>query len=602
LLGTPWQSSNIVKKIISTITISYRRYSAEIKRIISVVLKRFSLTEKIIFFSIFIIFIFSCLNLLYLANQKILVEVPAHGGSLSEGIIGTSRYINPVLAISDADRDMTALVYSGLLRYNADGDLIPDLAESYTISKDGTDYTFTIKPNVKFHDGTEITAEDIAFTIEKATDPVIKSPKLANWKSVKVTVLNSKQIKFSLPQPYQPFLSNLTLGILPKHLWKNLSDENFPFSIYNSEPVGSGPYKYSGLTRDSSGITSFYTFTSFSDFTGNEPYIKNIYVHFYSNEKLLNEAMKNGEIDSAGGLSSTSLDSLKNNKNYISNDIPLSHIFGFFLNQSQNQLFTQPEIRKALNESLDRDRIVDESLAGYGEKLTTPIPSELLSVNYLNSANLKSTSTEPIDFEGIKNDLTKAGWKLNDKNGLLEKKVKKTVYQFSFSISTSNSPELQTVAKIAKESWEKIGAQVDIKVFEVSELNQNIIRPRKFDTLLFGEVIGRDLDLYGYWHSSQRVGSGLNLSGYANAKVDKILEDARKIDDKNLREQKYIEFEKEISKDIPAIFSHSHEYIYVLPTKVKDFRMNIMTNPAERFLDVSSWYIETDKIWKFLNK
>ena len=589
-----------MKKLNSKVINIIKKYTETTKETVSTVLERFSLTEKLVFFAIFIVFIFSCLNILYILNQKILVTVPAHGGSLSEGVIGTPRYINPILAISDADRDMTALVYSGLLRYTAEGDLVPDLAESYTVSDDGTVYTFNIKPDIKFHDGTEITADDIAFTIEKATDPVIKSPKLANWKSVKVKVINQKQIEFSLPQPYQPFLSNLTTGILPKHLWEDLSDENFPFSIYNSEPIGSGPYKYTSLTRDSSGIISFYTLTSFDGFSIGEPYIKNLYIHFYSNEKDLNNSLKNGEIESASGLSAASLDAIKSNKNLNINRIPLSHIFGFFLNQSQNQLFTQSEIRTALDDSLDRNRIVNESLSGYGEKLTSPIPSELLPINYLGNANSEATTTDTVDT--IKNKLAKAGWKLNSKTGVLEKIVKKITYQFSFSISTSNSPELRTAAQIAKESWEKIGAKVEIKVFDLSELNQNVIRPRKFDTLLFGEVVGRDLDLYGYWHSSQRVGSGLNLAGYANAKVDKILEDARKINDKNLRDQKYLDFEKEIRKDLPAIFSHSHEFVYVLPTKINDFKINIMTNQAERFLDINSWYVETDNIWRFLNK
>lgn len=578
----------------------YKTSFRGLKNTLLKVIKHFSITEKLVFFITLLFFIAASLNLLYYANQKILIEVPAHGGSLSEGVIGTSRYINPVLAISDADRDMTALVYSGLLRYTSDGDLAPDLAESYNISEDGTVYTFNLKPGITFHDGTNITAEDVAFTIEKATNPVIKSPKIANWKNVKVTVLNEKQIEFSLPQPYQPFLSNLTLGILPKHLWNNLSDENFSFSIYNSEPVGSGPYKFSSLTRDSSGITSFYTLTSFSNSAVSEPYIEKLFIHFYSNEKSLNEALRSGEIESVSNLSALSLESVEKSRNFVSNHISLSHIFGFFLNQSQNLLFTQPEIRRALNESLDRDRIVKEPLSGYGDKLSGPIPDALLAVNYLNTVVTASSSI--IDIEGIKNDLDKAGWKLNSKSGLLEKTVKKVTYQFTFSISTSNSNELRAIAEIAKDSWEKIGAKVDVKVFEISELNQNVIRPRKFDTLLFGEVIGRDLDMYGYWHSSQRVGSGLNLSGYANTKVDKLLEEARKTDDKTLREQKFIEFEKEITNDLPAIFSHSREFVYVLPTKVKDFKMSIITNPSERFLDINNWFIETDKIWKFINR
>ena len=150
--------------------------------------KRFSLTEKIIFGVLSFIVIFSFLNIGWSLLKKVMVEVPTRGGSLSEGIIGTPRYINPVLAISDADRDLTSLVYSGLLKYTPSGDLINDLAENYTISDDKTVYTFTIREDARFHDGTPVTASDVEYTIQKTLDPALKSPKLANWKGVIFTL------------------------------------------------------------------------------------------------------------------------------------------------------------------------------------------------------------------------------------------------------------------------------------------------------------------------------------------------------------------------------------------------------------------------------
>ena len=97
-----------------------------------------------------------------------MVEVPAYGGSFTEGIIGIPRFINPLIAVSDADRDLTLLAYSGLMRATASGTLIPDLALNYEISDDGLVYTFTIKDTAVFHDGTPVTADDVIFTITKA--------------------------------------------------------------------------------------------------------------------------------------------------------------------------------------------------------------------------------------------------------------------------------------------------------------------------------------------------------------------------------------------------------------------------------------------------
>ena len=584
-----------MKELVSTAL--YKKWTIKRLEGLSKIFKHLSLTEKIIFYFLVLVFIFSGLSLLNNVNKELMTEVPTYGGSLHEGIVGTPRYINPVIAISDADRDMTTLIYSGLLKYTADGDLVNDLAESYTVSKDGLVYTFTLHPGLVFHDGVKITTDDIKFTIDKALDPTIKSPKMANWKNVKIEIINDNQIEFTLPQPYPPFLSNLTMGILPKHIWKDLNAENFPFSIYNTEPIGSGPYKISSLTRDSSGIISYYTLTPFDHYALSEAFIKDFYVHFFPSEAKLFEAIKSGVVESAGGLSPDNLASLKTDKNLSIKGIPLTHIYGFFLNQSQNQLFTSPEIRGALNSSLDRDRIVKEALAGYGDVLDSPIPDALLPLNFYSG----DASTTLVAKADIIKKLTAAGWKLNKAN-ILEKKVGKQTTQFSFSITTLDTPELRVTAMIAKENWEALGAQVELKFFEIGDLNQNIIRTRKYDVLLLGEVIGRDLDFYGYWHSSQRTGSGLNLSGYANKNVDKILEDARRLSDKEKRAEKYLQFEKEIQKDLPAIFAYSHKYIYVVPNKLKNFYMTIMTTPSERFLDVNKWYVETDNVWNFLIK
>ena len=113
-------------------------YGDKITRVIN----RFSLTEKVIFFFFVGIFVISGLTLLWQVNKIFLVEVPDYGGTLTEGVMGSPRFINPLLATSDIDRDLTSLIYSGLLKIDSEGQLIPDLAESYEISDDGLTYTF----------------------------------------------------------------------------------------------------------------------------------------------------------------------------------------------------------------------------------------------------------------------------------------------------------------------------------------------------------------------------------------------------------------------------------------------------------------------------
>lgn len=574
--------------------------------------KRFSLTEKILFGVLSIFVVFSFFNIGWSLLKKVMIQVPTYGGSISEGIIGTPRYINPVLAISDADRDLTTLIYSGLLKYTPNGDLINDLADDYTISDDKTTYTFTIREDAVFQDGTPVTASDIEYTIQKTLDPALKSPKLANWKGVQVKKIDERTIEFSLSQPYTPFLSNLTLGILPKHIWKDLSNEEFPFSQFNVEPVGSGPYKFSKVTRNKSGVPSYYTLTSFVDYTLGQPYINTFNVYFYSNEQKILDAYSNGEIESMTGVSPEAILDFEKEKSITFLRVPTSHIYGYFIDQSQNKALLNKEVRQALDMTLNRDRIVNESIQGFGESLNQPVPKDLFPGNYIvsptnttsstktNSIGTSTASTtEETLYWSASQVLEKAGWKKNATNGVYEKKdAKKNITPLTFSISTLNTPELRSEAQIAKESWEKLGAQVEIKLFDFGDLNQNVIRPRKYEVLLLGEVVGRDLDLYGYWHSSQRNSPGLNLSLYANSKVDKILEDMRKTSVRDDRLKKESDFLIEVAKDIPVVFSHTTKIGYFLPNKIKNFSPLLITTISERFLNVQNWYIETDYIWK----
>lgn len=558
----------------------------------------FSISEKIVFYLFVTAFMTSSVILLWKVNNSFLVEFPAYGGQLKEGIVGSPRFINPILAISDADRDMTALIYSGLMKSTPNGNLVPDIAESYEISKDGLTYKFKIKDNVYFHDGKNVTTDDVEFTIDKTQDSVLKSPKRASWDGVTVNKLNEREIEFVLKQPYSPFLENTTLGILPKHIWSNFESDQFSFSLSNIEPIGSGPYKVNSVKKNSYGIPTYYSLSSFDKYALGRPHIKRLSVVFYPNEKSLIDAFKNGDAESMNTVSSQNADVLKNEKDLQIVRAPLSRIFGIFFNQSQASVLANPEVREALNMTADRAKIVGEILNGYGVEIDSPIPRELIENETIPSGQ-ENTDEESVDSRAEKASalLLSNGWKMNDEEKILEKKTKSGTEQLKFSISTSNTPEMKKVAEMIKGEWEKIGAKIEVKIFESGDLNQNI-RSRKYDSLLFGEIVGRDLDLFAFWHSTQRKDPGLNIALYANSRADKLLDDARKIGDKTERINNYKEFEKEIKKDLPAIFLYSPDFIYILPKKARGYDIRQIITPAERFLNVNEWFTETEKVWK----
>ena len=168
-----------------------------------------------------------------------------------------------------------------------------------------------------------------------------------------------------------------------------------------------------------------------------------------------------------------------------------------------------------------------------------------------------------------------------------------------FSIATANTLELKAAAKIIKENWESLGAKVTLAFFDASDLNQNVIRPREYDALFFGEIVGRDLDLFAFWHSSQRNDPGLNIALYTNIKTDKLLESARGLSSREARIEKYKEFATELEHDAPAAFVYSPDFIYIVPSELQGIDLRAVTIPSDRFLNSNRWYVETDRVWKW---
>ncbi len=559
------------------------------------IFRSFSITEKAVFLMAAGLFAIGTLSILHKLSDEFTVEIPARGGSLSEGIVGTPRFINPLLATSDADKDLTALVYSGLLKRTAAGVLVPDLAASSSVSDDGLIYSFTIRSDAKFHDGKALTADDVEFTVLKAQDSALKSPRQVSWEGVTVQKTGTHEISFVLKRPYAPFMSNLTLGIVPKHIWQAFQSDQFAFSSFNSDPVGSGPYKVSSVSRSDVGVPTAMTLRANKSYSLGEPFITNLSLNFYANDKALKEAILNGSVEGGSNVSPASATELKDTVRIM--EAPLTRIFGIFFNQNNKEILAHKAVRQALSLSIDKQEIIDIVLRGYGSVANEPLPPRTGA--FLGDT---ASSTFSRDTDKAQALLAKDGWKLNPTTNILEAKAKSGTTTLSFSLSTANVPELVDAAKHIEEDWAAAGIQTDVKIFEPSDLNQTVIRPRKYEALLFGMVTGTDPDLYAFWHSSQRNDPGLNVSMYTNARADKLLESMRQTADKAELSAQYRKFADETAIDSPAVFLWSPNFIYAIPAKVKGVSLRQITNPSDRFLDIETWYVDTDRIWEIFNR
>lgn len=579
-----------------------KRFDLKGERKIKEVLSHFSLVEKLLFMFFVSIMTISAIILILNLNEHYKISIPSKGGTLTEGMIGSARFLNPVLSMSEVDRDLSSIIYSGLLKFEANGQIVNDLAQEHTTSEDKTIHTFKIRDDAVFHDGTPITSDDIIFTVQKFLDPVIKSPRRVILEGISVEKVDLKTVKFTLKKPFAGFTETMTFGILPKHIWENVSAENFPFSNYNIEPIGSGPYMFYEVTRDSGGILTGYKFKAFKKYVSGEPFITNLNIKFYPSEELMADDYLNGKIDGSGGLSFEKAKELSDEGKKIKTS-DSARAFGLFFNPS-NEILKFPEVKNALSLVINREEIIKKALLGYGKPIYGP---------FSFSKNDFTIDTTPsklknFDFDLASSTLAKAGW-TKGTDGILEKKLSPTkkdspVIKLEISLSTSDAKDLKTSAEIIKNEWEKLGAKVSLKIFEAGDLNQSVIRPRKYDILLFGQTTRKESDLYAYWHSSQRNDPGLNIAMYASAESDKILDEVYKgvYDDKNLT-SKLEKWSEIIKTDLPAIFIFSPQYIYGMPdVEIGGMKNDWISRSSDRWNGINNWYIKTDNVWTIYEK
>ena len=558
---------------------------------VRLIVANFSLKERAVFITSVVLFCCGVFFGLVSISNRYTDLVPVFGGTYREGIIGSPRFINPVLAASDADHDVSALVYNGLVRADEHGNLIPDIASSWTISPDGKTYTFTLKPNLKFQDGKPLTSSDIAFTISKIQDPTLKSPLAVAWDGVGVTTPDANTVVFSLQKPYAGFLNQLSLGILPSHIWSSINDAQWIQSQYNTEPIGSGPYTVTSVSRSRVGVPQTYSLVAFSGFALGKPLIKHFNIVSFANQDDATDAFKSKSIMGLAMVDPSDIANLKSRKTQVlTTELP--RVFGMFFNPHQNSIFADQTVVKALNLAVDKNAIIQSVFEGYAAPLSGPLP-DFVDSGTSDIATRQALAEKMLDADG---------WKLNISTGIREKTIvsgkSKTTVPLSFSLSTANTPELENSAQLISEQFQKIGVRVDVKIFEIGNLNTNVIRARSFDALLFGEIIQHDTDVYAFWDSSQRSDPGLNITGYTNKTVDSLLEKALATPDPDARMAQYNQVSTQLAATAPVVFLYTPDFTYLMNRSVHNATIAPITQSSDRFSLVYKWYVRTDRVWK----
>lgn len=536
---------------------------------------------------LFVIFagLFAWLVMLFLSFTK---PVPAEGGVYTEGIVGEPMHINPILAqATDVDADMVQLVYSSLFSYDDAGRLRPSLAEGYELQEDVKKYVVKLRSGVKWHDGQDLTADDVLFTFRTIQDASYRSPLRANWQGVDVSKDDDQTVVFSLKKAYFDFLENLTVGIVPKHIWDGIPPEKFSLADVNLNPIGSGPFRVEGFKKDSNGTILSYELRAFPQYFEGAPFLQKVVLYFYGSEEDMLSAYRRREILAASNVTPGSFpEDLKNQKDTVIHDVSQPRVFAVFLNEKKNAALAEEPVRRALALATDRERLVREVLDGHGDPAYS-----LFSPNTSAYSSAGEASVFNPD-EAVK-VLEDAGWMLGD-DGVREKGG----VRLEFDIATPNWDELVKTAHMVENGWNEIGAHVTVSVLENVSDAQRTIRSREYAALVYGLAMTFEPDPYSFWHSSQTGELEHNFSLFSDKRADELLSNSREELSADARAGMYREFQEILATRMPAVFLYSPRYVYVQRRSVQGFSAQAINTPASRFQDIAHWYMSTRRVRK----
>jgi peptide/nickel transport system substrate-binding protein len=512
---------------------------------------------------------------------------PTEGGAYAEALIGSLQRLNPVLDFyNSVDQDVDRLLYSRLITFDDHGNPVADLADSWGISKDGTIYNFAIKEGALWHDGKAITSEDVLFTIDlmRTDSPVIPSDLSAFWNNVEVVATSDTQLQFKLPEPFSPFLDYLSFGILPKHLLENIGFDDLVDASFNLQPVGSGPYQFERLIAEDGKITGVVLAAN-DRYYGSQPFIQQIIFRYYDNGTSALEAYRNGDVQGIGGLSQDVLtEALKEpDLSIYTARLPKLTMVLFNVQYNEKAFLGDAAVRKALYTGLNRQWIVDRLLNGQAILADGPIFPESWAYNQ-NTTHVEYDASQAADM------LKEAGYVVgSDGSNIREKDGA----QLAFTLIYPDTPEHEQIAQAIQRDWESLQIRVDLEAVPYDELLNERLANRDYEAALVDLDLSSspDPDPYPFWDQVQ-ANSGQNYTQWDNDMASDYLENARVTIDNTERARLYHNFQAIFEEELPGLPLYYPVYTYAVDSLVQGIRMGPLYNTADRFANVTSWYLQ----------
>jgi len=514
----------------------------------------------------------------------------AAGGVYTEGLIGSLSRLNPLLDWNNpADRDVDRLIFSGLIRFDARGFPQPDLAESWGTSADGTIYNFTLRTNAFWHDGAPVTSDDVLFTIERLKSASLFPQDIKEmWNQIEVKKLDDHNLKFTLPEPFAPFLDYVAFGILPKHWLESTPSDQLASSPFNIQPLGSGPYKFDHLIVEGDQIKGI-VLTLNEAFYGQKPYLQQVVFRYYPDARSAFEAYRQGEVM---GLSRITPDILlqalaEPNLAVYSARLPQLSLILLNLNNDEVQFLQNVHVRRALLLGLNREYIVSTLLQGQAMIADGPI----LPGSWAHYDGLKRLPYDPDAAIAL---LKREGYVIPAEGGTLRTKGNLAL---SFTLLHPDDALHTQIAQVIQQEWAQIGVQATLQPVPYDQIVPNYLAPRSYQAALVDLNFSRtpDPDPYPFWHESEATG-GQNYSQWSNHVASEYLEQARTTADFTVRARLYRNFQTIFEKELPSLPLYYPVYSFGIDAQMLGVQIAPLYDTSDRLAFLSTWHLVTRRV------
>lgn len=517
---------------------------------------------------------------------------PARGGVFIEAVTGQIVRLNPILdSNNQVDRDIDRLLFSGLVQFDSRGNAIPDLAASWAVSADATLYTFTLRDDAVWHDGTPVTSDDVIYTFSKLRDEDYPgSPDLHEmWTQINIIRLDEHNIQFQLPEPFAPFLDYLAIGLLPDHILRGVSASDLIDHPFNLFPIGTGPFQFEAYLTDEEDNIDGVALTTFGDYYGSVPYLERFEFHIFDSVSEALAAFNAGEVNGIAGVGSENLTAVLDNPALSLFTARLPQVTMVFLNlqNQENDILAEKDLRQALMLGLNREWMINETLDGQGLIPLGPIfPGTWAHASTLPTLPFDTTAAMDLldDLEYV--------LPVGAAPGTDEYVRSNEGEQLTLELTYADTPYFTQLAALLQQSWQALGIQVTLRAVPADALLDEVLGPRDFEAVLTEIDLSRypDPDPYPFWHDSQTE-TGQNYSGFEDRNSSIWLEQARITPDSIRRAELYRSFQYRFQDQLPALLLSYPVYSYAVDAEVNGITMGPLLDPSDRFNNVEEWYL-----------